>query len=409
MTTTAERAPRCPPTTPTRSATRSSRTRCRSTPRCATPARSCYLSRYDVYAMARYEQVHAALVDWQEFQSAAGVGPVELPLREAVAPAEPAAGGRPAAPRRPAPGAAEDPRARARCAGCASAGSPTPTTSSTRSCAAADARVRRRARRSPRRSRCGCSPTPSASRRQGRENLLPYGDHLFNAFGPPNDLVAKGAPRVAELSAWVDAQCARDALAPDGFGARHLGRRRPRRHHPRAGAADRPLAAHRRRRHHRPRPRRRPVRVRHQPRPVAAAARRAVAWRGSRSTRPCAGSRRCRPSSAPPPPTSAIGGTRRPGRQEDPDVPRRRQPRPPALGTDTRPDVRPRPATRPATSGSAWASTSASASTSPASRPRPCSPRCPPGRAHRARRTARRHHNNTLRAWESIPVSLSLT
>jgi 4-methoxybenzoate monooxygenase (O-demethylating) len=54
---------------------------------------------------------------------------------------------------------------------------------------------------------------------QGRENLLPYGDHNFNAFGPPNDLVAKGNPRVAELSAWVNAQCARDVLAPEGFGA----------------------------------------------------------------------------------------------------------------------------------------------------------------------------------------------
>src|SRR3954469_13038538 len=33
-----------------------------------------HLSRYDVFAFARYEQVHAALVDWQGFQSAAGVG-----------------------------------------------------------------------------------------------------------------------------------------------------------------------------------------------------------------------------------------------------------------------------------------------------------------------------------------------
>jgi 4-methoxybenzoate monooxygenase (O-demethylating) len=54
---------------------------------------------------------------------------------------------------------------------------------------------------------------------EGRENLLPYGDHVFNAFGPGNDLVAKGAPRVAELSAWVNAQCRRDVLAPEGFGA----------------------------------------------------------------------------------------------------------------------------------------------------------------------------------------------
>jgi 4-methoxybenzoate monooxygenase (O-demethylating) len=54
---------------------------------------------------------------------------------------------------------------------------------------------------------------------EGRENLLPYGDHAFNAFGPANDLVAKGAPRVAELSAWGASQCARDVLTDDGFGA----------------------------------------------------------------------------------------------------------------------------------------------------------------------------------------------
>lgn len=32
------------------------------------------LSRYDVHALARYEQVHAALVDWQHFESGSGVG-----------------------------------------------------------------------------------------------------------------------------------------------------------------------------------------------------------------------------------------------------------------------------------------------------------------------------------------------
>ena len=144
---------------------------------------------------------------------------------------------------------------------------------------------------------------------EGRENLLPYGDHAFNAFGPANDLVAKGAPRVAELSAWVGAQCARDALAPEGFGADIW------------AAADRGDIT----------PEQAPLVVRSlltagvdttvhgisavlyafadQPRPVAAAARRAGAWPGWRSTRRCAGSRRCRPSSAPPPPTSASAAT----------------------------------------------------------------------------------------------------
>ncbi len=53
----------------------------------------------------------------------------------------------------------------------------------------------------------------------GRENLLPYGDHLFNAFGPVNSLVEKGALRMSELSGWVNAQCTRDVLSDDGFGA----------------------------------------------------------------------------------------------------------------------------------------------------------------------------------------------
>jgi cytochrome P450 len=54
---------------------------------------------------------------------------------------------------------------------------------------------------------------------EGRENLLPYGDTAFNAFGPDNALRAKGARRVAELSGWVAGQCAREVLTDDGFGA----------------------------------------------------------------------------------------------------------------------------------------------------------------------------------------------
>lgn len=54
---------------------------------------------------------------------------------------------------------------------------------------------------------------------EGRDNLLPYGDHAFNAFGPVNSLVERGAPRVAELSDWVADRCRREVLADDGFGA----------------------------------------------------------------------------------------------------------------------------------------------------------------------------------------------
>jgi cytochrome P450 len=45
------------------------------------------------------------------------------------------------------------------------------------------------------------------------------GDHNFNAFGPANDLVERGAPRAPELMAWATSCCQREALAADGFGA----------------------------------------------------------------------------------------------------------------------------------------------------------------------------------------------
>jgi 4-methoxybenzoate monooxygenase (O-demethylating) len=54
----------------------------------------------------------------------------------------------------------------------------------------------------------------------GRENLLPYGNFAFNAFGPPNELQLRDAGKMPRWSAWVDAQCARERLSADGFGAR---------------------------------------------------------------------------------------------------------------------------------------------------------------------------------------------
>jgi cytochrome P450 len=175
-----------------------------------------YLDRYDVYAFGRYEQVRAALVDWQEFQSAAGVGlsnfRYEKPWRppSLVLEADP--------PRHDAPrrvlSAVLGPRALRRlreewvadaeqlvesvlAAGTEFDAVPTLTE-------AFPLRV---------------FPDAVGLPAEGREHLLPYGDHAFNAFGPANDLVEKGAHRVAELSGWVGSVCARDVLAPQGFGA----------------------------------------------------------------------------------------------------------------------------------------------------------------------------------------------
>jgi cytochrome P450 len=175
-----------------------------------------HLTTYDVYAFARYEHVHAALVNWQEFQSAAGVGmsnfKKEKPWRppSLVLEADPP---RHDAPRRVLQKVLSPRSLRKLRDGWL---------------ADADALVdevlsegtdfdgkERLADAFPLR----VFPNAVGLGSGGRENLLPYGDHAFNAFGPSNDLVTKGEPRVAELSAWVGAQCQRDALAPEGFGA----------------------------------------------------------------------------------------------------------------------------------------------------------------------------------------------
>lgn len=55
--------------------------------------------------------------------------------------------------------------------------------------------------------------------REGRENLLPYGDMAFNAFGPRNDLLEAAMRRAGDVIAWITAQCRRSALSPNGFGS----------------------------------------------------------------------------------------------------------------------------------------------------------------------------------------------
>ena len=52
----------------------------------------------------------------------------------------------------------------------------------------------------------------------GRENLLVYGDMVFNSMGPRNERLAKSTARVAEVTQWIMAHCQRDKLKPNGFG-----------------------------------------------------------------------------------------------------------------------------------------------------------------------------------------------
>ena len=54
---------------------------------------------------------------------------------------------------------------------------------------------------------------------EGRDHLLPYAGVVFNAFGPPNELRQTAIERSAPHQAWVAEQCQRHNLSPGGFGA----------------------------------------------------------------------------------------------------------------------------------------------------------------------------------------------
>ncbi|MEV1002496.1 cytochrome P450 [Nonomuraea sp. NPDC050202] len=174
-----------------------------------------HLTRYDVYGLARYEQVHAALTDWQSFPSGAGVGLSDFRKEKPWRPPSLLLEADP--PRHDAPRAVLvkilGPRAlrRLRDRWFAEAEDLVDKVLAEPEFDAVPALAQAFPLR--------VFPDAVGLPPDGREHLLPYGDHAFNAFGPVNDLVAKGQPRVAELSAWVNAQCRREALSPGGFGA----------------------------------------------------------------------------------------------------------------------------------------------------------------------------------------------
>lgn len=53
---------------------------------------------------------------------------------------------------------------------------------------------------------------------EGRENLLLYGNMIFNAFGPRNERLRKSAELVAPVTQWIMDHCRRENLKPGGFG-----------------------------------------------------------------------------------------------------------------------------------------------------------------------------------------------
>jgi cytochrome P450 len=54
---------------------------------------------------------------------------------------------------------------------------------------------------------------------EGREHLLPYGDMVFNAFGPMNARFKDCLAKLGPSTQWINNVCQRENLTPDGFGA----------------------------------------------------------------------------------------------------------------------------------------------------------------------------------------------
>ena len=52
----------------------------------------------------------------------------------------------------------------------------------------------------------------------GRENLIPYGAMVFNAFGPQNEILRESMRGMEAIVDWIMAQCRRENLRPGGLG-----------------------------------------------------------------------------------------------------------------------------------------------------------------------------------------------
>jgi cytochrome P450 len=173
------------------------------------------LVRYGVWGMARYAEVTSGLRDFETFSSAAGVGlsdfrkeqPWRTPslLLEADPPVHTRA--------RRVVGPLLTPRALERW-------------SASWACAA-DALVDRLVASG----RCDAVsdmaeayalsvfPDAVGLTAEGREHLLPYGRLVFNAFGPRNALLADAMAYAEPVQAYIAASCRREALRPDSLGA----------------------------------------------------------------------------------------------------------------------------------------------------------------------------------------------
>ena len=173
------------------------------------------LSRYGVWAVARYDEVHKLLNDWQTFCSSRGVGLAdfakEKPWRpkSLVLEADPPLHDRTRRVLNRVLSASVMSRLRERFAQEADA--------------LVEALVDRRnfdaiadlAETYP----LTVFPDAMGMPRENRYFLLPYGNMAFNAFGPRNEFFEAAFAEAEPVLAWLQRQMQRGAFAPGGFGA----------------------------------------------------------------------------------------------------------------------------------------------------------------------------------------------
>jgi hypothetical protein len=173
------------------------------------------LDRYEIWAMARHEEVRACLMDWETFCSSAGVGLSDF---------------RKETPWRPPSLILEaDPplhtRTRAVLTRILSAAAMKKlwTTFERDAIQLVDRLVERGTFDAVRDLAeiypLKVFPDAVGLEEEGRENLLPYGNMAFNAFGPRNDLFHQAMANAQPVISWITSKCRRAALAPDGLGA----------------------------------------------------------------------------------------------------------------------------------------------------------------------------------------------
>ncbi len=173
------------------------------------------LAAYDIWAVARYEDVHRVLNDWETFSSARGVGLADFKkeppwrLPSLVLETDPPFHDR----TRKVLNRVLSPAAMK--------------TLKQRFATAADTMIDELLEKDsfdavPELSEAfplAVFPDAIGMPQGHRHNLLPYGNMVFNSFGPRNELFAEAVRDAEPVMAWVRAQSERDNLSDDGFGA----------------------------------------------------------------------------------------------------------------------------------------------------------------------------------------------